>query len=711
MGNKTPYEVWHGKKPDLSHIRLFGSSVMVHIPKQKRLKWDRKAKQYILVGFSETVKGYRVYDPTKDIVTIKRDVIVMEEKIKSLVNNKEENVIWVQDDLNEHIEEKSEIHESPEINEEGRDSVGESSVNEPLHDSSTSSSTSIYTDPNSESDDDTLTSSNIKKEISSSELELVTLPKENKRSRKAPERYGYSNMCASSSCPEVEQIVPSEALNGPEAEQWRQAMRDELQSFEDNEAWELVDVPSSASIVQCKWVLNKKLDVNDKVRYRARLVAKGFTQRRGIDYEDTFSPVVKHSTLRMLFALSVQWGMDISHLDVTTAFLNGHLKENIYMSIPEGFVNESNGKVLKLKRAIYGLKQSSLVWYEKVKDCLCNLGFKISNLEPCLFTKINGNIKIIVTVYVDDFLIFSNCAKETENLKNVLSSEFKLKDLGSVRRYLGMRIDVNKKCSTITVDQQEYIEQLLSRFDMLDCRAIDTPIESKLNIEKSEKCTTNIPYQRLIGSLMYLAILTRPDIAYSLSYLSQFNNCYNENHFNYAKRVLRYLQKTKHYCLKYSKDNVELKGFVDADWANDSLDRKSYTGYCFTMNGSVISWQSRKQKTVSLSSTEAEYVALSEASREAVYLRNLMYEITSKLCIIKLQCDNQSALKLATSHQAHGRSKHIDVRFHYVKDAIKNKLIEIEYTSTQEMPADLLTKGLLSNKHYKFMKMLGITPK
>lgn len=703
LGSKTPYEVWYQKKPDLSHIRLFGSPVMVHIPKERRLKWDRKAQMNILVGFSETVKGYRVYDPIKNIITIKRDVIVMEEKTVLSEKNEEDTTGWIQNDV------ENQNYESRATLEDGRDSVGETLMNESLHDSDTI--TSVYTDPSSDSDDSTSTM-NRKTVISSSEVQQKPeLLDEEKRIRRPPDRYGFGNMCTTNSCPEVEQIDFYEALNGPEADQWRQAMQEELQSFKENDAWEIVDIPTGASIVQNKWVLNKKLDVSNKVRYRARLVAKGYSQRRGIDYENTFSPVVKHSTLRMLFALSVQWDMDITHLDVTTAFLNGHLKENIYMSIPEGLENEKNGKVLKLKRAIYGLKQSSLVWYEKVKDCLLNYGFKLSKFEPCLFTFFCEKVKIIVAVYVDDFLIFSNSTSETEKLKNVLSSEFKLKDLGQVRRYLGMRINVNKECKTISVDQQEYIEQLLLKYDMSDCKTIDTPIESKLNIGKAESCAVNIPYQKLIGSLMYLAVLTRPDLSFCLSYLSQFNNCYNETHFSYAKRILKYLKKTKHYCLIYHKDNVELTGFVDADWASDSLDRKSYTGFCFVMSGSVISWQSKKQKTVSLSSTEAEYVALSEASREAVYLRNLMYELTGRKCMIKLKCDNQSALKLATSHQAHARSKHIDVRFHYVKDAVKSKLINIEYISTQEMPADLLTKGVLSTKHYKFMHMLGIKAK
>lgn len=708
--NKTPYEVWYQRKPDLSHVRLFGSPVMVHVPKEQRLKWDKKAKPFILVGYSDTVKGYRVYDPKKNIVTEKRDIIVMEGKHG--IENPEENAIWIQNgEQNLTQREETETpHHMQESSIENRDSVGDSNVNESLSRSSTDSS--AYMDPE-ETYVDTSTDSTTSTDISSGELQSLGVGEVvgNKRQRRPPNRFGYTNMCTSNNLPGPEEVDLSEALNGPEAEQWKLAMREELQSFEYNDAWELIDIPSDTSIVQCKWVFHKKLDVNDKVRYRARLVAKGFSQRSGIDYVDTFAPVVKHSTLRMLFALSTQWDMDITHLDVITAFLNGHLNENICMYLPVGFECTDKGKVLKLKKAIYGLKQSSLMWYERVKDCLCKLNFKMSSNEPCLFTKVSENVKIIVAVYVDDFLIFSNCKEETDNLKTVLSSQFQIKDLGCVKRYLGMRVHVDRKLNTVTIDQEQYIEQLLLKFGMFNCRSIDTPIECKLNLEKAENCLTDVPYQRLIGSLMYLAVLSRPDIAYSISYLSQFNNCYNESHFNQAKRVLKYLQKTKHYCLKYSKDNnVELEGFVDADWASDILDRKSYTGFCFTMAGSVISWQSRKQKTVSLSSTEAEYVALSEAAREATYLRNLMYEITGKLSIVKLHCDNQSALKLSSNHQSLNRTKHIDVRYHYIKDAIKDNVIHVKYVSTLDMPADLLTKGLLAAKHYKFLRMIGLVP-
>lgn len=526
-----------------------------------------------------------------------------------------------------------------------------------------------------------------------------------KRERRKPDRYNTGLLATA----DPEQTV-TEALSGPESVQWRKAMDDELESFRTNEVYELVVAPKGATIVRCRWVLKKKFKSDGEVQFRARLVAKGFTQKRGIDYDETFSPVVRHSTLRLLFALSVKLGLDITQLDVKTAYLNGYLKEDIYMCVPEGFVSKTDGKVFKLKKAVYGLKQSALAWYERVKDVLCKNNFQNCTQEPCLFVKMSKDVKVIIALYVDDFLIFSNSQNETRKLKCILNSEFKIKDLGEVKHYLGMNINVNRDCNfyEITVDQQQYIEELLQKFNMTDCKTSDTPIESKLNVTKAEKCSPGISYQKLIGCLMYLAVMTRPDIAYAVSYLSQFNTSYCVEHWHYAKRVLRYLKRTKMYCLKFSTEGESLQGFVDADWASDSLDRKSYTGFCFVMSGSVVSWQSRKQRVTALSSTEAEYVALSEACREAIYLRELLYELTGSLVTINLNCDNQSALKMATNHQCHNRSKHIDVKHHFVRETIKNGKVEISYLCTNEMPADLMTKGLSIIKHYKFMENLGI---
>lgn len=710
--DKTPYEMWTGRKPNLEGLRIFGSPVMVHIPKEKRTKWDKKSKKHILVGFPENIKGYRVYDPVKNQITTSRDVVILEKKknedtVTVCIENTdsvgeltEESVVKLepinQPNSSDSESEYLEVDDGDQHEEEGQQ---QSSEGVPHRIDALSQLTS---------ENQQLSSEN----ASPRRVDVTErLTKKPERLRKKPERYGFANTCTSTYVGEAE-MTYADAISGPEKQQWLQAMADELQSFEDNEVWEVVDAPDNASVVQCKWVLKKKRDCDNRVRYRARLVAKGFTQKLGVDYQETFSPVIRHSTLRLLFALSVQLDMDITHLDVTTAFLNGQLKESIFMHLPEGFPVIDSNKVLKLKKAVYGLKQSSLAWYKKVDETLCNLGYTKSKLEPCVFVKNhNNNKKTIVGVYVDDFLIFSNHSTEKDNLVKALSQKFKLKNLGQVKQYLGMRININKDENFITIDQENYIETLLKKFDMEDCNPVETPIECKLNVEKTNLCEENLPYQKLIGSLMYLSVLTRPDISYATSYLSQFNNSYSYVHWNYAKRILRYLLRTKDYCLKYSKGKAELVGFVDADWASDTIDRRSYTGFCFMKSGSAISWESKKQRTVALSSCESEYMALSEACREAIYLKNLEVELMGFSNKMVIYNDSQSALKLANNHQSHKRSKHIDVRYNFIREVIDNDIVETKYLPTANMPADLLTKGLPEVKHYRFMKTLGVIQK
>lgn len=690
---KTPYEAWTGKIPNLEHIRIFGSPVMAHIPKEKRSKWDKKSKKHILVGFCDNVKGYRIYDPVKNKITISRDVIISE-KIK------QEEIITIPVETTDSV---GEIMEESAVK------------SEPLDQSSSSDSECLVVVDDNLQEEQVMHIPNEEDSShvdgsASSQVPQTNFEAKEKRQRRPPERYGFANMCTTSIG--EDEMTYAEAISGPEKQQWLQAIAEELQSFEDNQVWEIVDAPNGASVVQSKWVLRKKFSCDNEVRYRARLVAKGFTQKPGVDYQETFSPVIRHSTLRLLFALSVQLDMDITHLDVTTAFLNGFLKESIFMRLPEGFPIHDSNKVLKLKKAVYGLKQSSLAWYQRVEETLCNLEYSKSKLEPCVFIKNHSNgKKTIIGIYVDDFIIFSNNKAETDSLIEALSEKFKIKNLGQVKQYLGMRININKNSNVITIDQEHYIEQLLSKFNMSDCNTAGTPIECKLNLEKANICDDKLPYQKLIGSLMYLAVMTRPDIAYSVSYLSQFNNCYSYIHWNYAKRILKYLLKTKNYCLRYSKEKAELEGFVDADWASDATDRRSYTGFCFMKSGSAISWESKKQRTVALSSCEAEYMALSEACREAIYLQNLEHEITGCSNKIVLYNDNQSAIKLTNNNQSHKRSKHIDVRYNFIRDVIINGTIETKYLPTTSMPADLLTKGLSGIKHYQFMNALGIVQK
>lgn len=675
LNYRTPYELWTGTKPDLRHIRIFGSTVMTHIPREKRRKWDRKANKCILVGFSEDVKGYRIYNPSSKSITTSRDVVIIEDTKQS------ESLI--------EIEKKEEI-------ERGSLMVDEQSNGE--------RTTQQLDEAEAETVDDD--------DATDQEEDINTRKVLPVRERRPPERFGFSNLCLEDEDrEEVNEILIEEALQGPERDHWEQAVREELESFAENNAWELVDPPVDGTIVKCKWVLRKKIDNENKVRYRARLVAKGCSQKYGVDYDETFSPVVRHSTLRLLFALSVQLDLKISHLNVKTAFLNGDLNEIIYMEKPNGFTQNSGDKykVLKLKKAIYGLKQASRAWHKKIDEFFLSNGYEKSKLEPCLYSKIDDNMKVIVTVYVDDFFVFSNNIHETEKLKNLMSSNFRIKDLGIVKQCLGMRVQIDEKNNCLTLDQERYIDELLYRFDMADSKTVDTPIEMKLKLKKCIDQKGNNRFQQLTGSLMYLAVLTRPDIMFSVSYLSQFNNCNNDEHLAYAKRILRYLKSTKNFGLKFMKEeNSDIEGFVDADWANN-FDRKSFTGYCFMLSGSLISWCSRKQKNVTLSSTESEYVAISECCKELFYLRNLQYEITKRIYIVNLYNDSQSAQKLLKNSAFHCRTKHVDVRYHYCREMFNDKVFDIIYKSTSEMPADIFTKGLNSSKHYKFLKLMGIT--
>lgn len=691
---KTPYELWTGRKPNLSHLRVYGSTVMVHVPKINRKKWDQKSVKHILVGYDETTKGYRCYNPGTRKVIISRDVTIMEKNSIMVSNTK---ITTVKD----------------EIPQEDLVSVGEDSE---------LSAPGLYESLSNETIEDTINPSDCDSDyvpdVLPSELNIPETPR---RSQREPKKKSfddyitYFNGATNVNKPQESSDVPktvAEALSRADGHKWKQAMMEEVQSFNENETWELVDLPTDKTIVECKWVFKIKYDSKNQSSYRARLVAKGYTQKKGVDYDETFAPVVRHSTLRLLLGLAVKLDLKILHLDVKTAFLNGELKENVFMQQPEGFVlKENENKVFKLKKAVYGLKQSGRAWNEKVDNVLLNIGYEKSKFEPCLYIKKNkDNLLTIVALYVDDFFVFSADCNEINFLENYLNSKFKIKNLGEAKQCLGIRInrDYDKEC--ITIDQELYINDLLKRFGMVDSKIVSTPLDSSINLSnvEGEICDSKIPYQELIGSLMYLAVMTRPDIAHAVSLLSQYNNCYTKIHWQCAKRLLRYLKGTKHFSMKFCKENSKLIGYADADWGSSKHDRKSFTGYVFKFSGGSVSWKSCKQRTVALSTTEAEYMALCEAAKDAIYLRNLLCEITGKLDCIDIYNDNQSAQKLASNPVFHDRSKHIDIRYHFLRNAVSENMINLKYMSTEEMVADILTKPLQNVKNSKFVNYLGL---
>ncbi|CAG9136577.1 unnamed protein product [Plutella xylostella] len=375
----------------------------------------------------------------------------------------------------------------------------------------------------------------------------------------------------------------TEALNGPEADGWRKAMKDEYDSFIKNKCWTLTERDPEHKPVKCKWVYKKKYGLNGELlKFKARLVAKGYSQQYGIDYQETFSPVVRYSTIRMLLALSAEYNMSIDHLDVKTAFLNGELEETVYMEQPEGFeVPGSGNMVYKLNKAVYGLKQASKSWYDKITKVLCDkLDFSRLSSEPCVYFKYDKNDSrsmMIIALYVVDLIVFTSPEFQgKEEIKRKLQNEFDITDLGPAQHILGMKLC--GKGNNISLDQSNYIEKLLKKYRMEECKAVGTPMETGLKLTKESQSNDTYDYRGLIGSLMSVAVSTRADNSYAVSYLSQFNNCFGESHWKAAKRILRYLKGAINLGLTFYKSGLDITAYADADWASDNHDRRSYTG-------------------------------------------------------------------------------------------------------------------------------------
>lgn len=443
------------------------------------------------------------------------------------------------------------------------------------------------------------------------------------------------------------------------------------------------------------------------------MVAKGCGQQLGINYSETFSPVIRYETIRMLFAIVAEKQLYMHQADISNAYLNSKLNEVVYMQQPQNFVSAKHpNKVLKLNKAIYGLKQSGRVWNQTLDEVLQKIGFKQSKHEACLYFKQTQHQSSYIAVYVDDLLIISPSENEIRAIKKKIASKFEMHDGGPASYFLGLEIQRDGDRGAVSLCQKAYIKNLLDEYGMKDCRAAVTPLDLGFHIGcKDDSCVkvTINKYQSLIGSLMYLAILSRPDILHAVGKLSQRNTNPHVEHEAAAKHVLRYLSSTVHLRIVYRKVGEPVQGFADADWANDQLDRKSYSGYAFLLSGSIFSWSSAKQSVVALSSTEAEYVALTAAAKEAIYLRNLLTEIGWTKQEPMIICgDNLSSQHISKNPVHHKRTKHIDIKFHFIREKIANNEIVLKYVSTDKNIADIFTKNLCKQKHCYFTKLLGL---
>jgi len=403
-------------------------------------------------------------------------------------------------------------------------------------------------------------------------------------------------------------------------------------------------------------------------------------------------------------------------MDVKTAFLNGNLNEEIYMTVPEGIdAATSSNSVCKLNRTLYGLKQSLRMWNQKIDNFLLHeQGFTYLNSDHGTYIRRSNQSLAIITLYIDDLLILTDSLETMTTLKLNLSQTFAMTDCSEIHHFLGIRITRDQNKCTITLDQGHYIDQILTRFNMTNCKPVATPLDASIQLKITEdaEITDVTLYQQIVSSAMYLMIATRPDIAATISIISQFTSKPTRDHHHATKHLLHYLKGTRNYKLHLGcqdDSDLSLIGYSDTNWGGDVNTRKSTTGYLFYLSGGVISWSSKRQATVALSSTEAEYMALTHATKEAIWLRSLLDELGFKQHHpTTLFEDNQSAIALAKNPVYHMQSKHIDIQYHFTREKLESNEIELVYKPTIEMIADALTKPLTRPKLEPLVIKMGL---
>ena len=659
LDGKIPEEVWSGKEVNLSHLRVFGCISYVHIDSAERSKLDAKSNKCVFVGYGDDEFGYRFWDYENRKIIRSRDVI-----------------------FNENVMYKDR-------------SIAESSS------SSTEAETKEFVEFEEISGNDV--------QISPKAVQEEPGTPALRRSSKIPkliQRYSPSLhylLLSDSGEPECY----DQAMQVEDSVKWESAMKDEMDSLMSNQTWELAELPPGKKALHNKWVYRIKEEHDGNKRYKARLVVKGFQQKEGVDYNEIFSPVVKLTTIRLVLKIVAAENLHLEQLDVKTAFLHGDLEEELYMRQPEGFIKEDRKNlVCRLKKSLYGLKQAPRQWYKKFVSFMSSHGFtRCQAYHCCYFKKIDNNF-IILLLYVDDMLVAGSNMQEIVNLKLKLSKQFEMKDLGAAKQILGMRIKRDTNSRTLLLSQDKYINKVLSRFNMQNAKVVSTPLGVHFRLSKEQSPKTEeeraymakVPYASAIGSLMYVMVCTRPDIAQAVGAVSRYMNNPGKLHWEAVKWILRYLRGTTSKALCFKGGDMVLIGYVDADLAGNVDIRRNTIGYVYTLGGTAVSWGSHLQKIVALSTTEAEYVAVTEASKEMVWLQSFLEELGKKQEDNVLYCDSQSAIHLAKNPSFHSRTKHIQLRYHFIRSLLEDGILKLEKISGAQNPADMLTKTVTIDK-------------
>nr|AAP44677.1 putative gag-pol polyprotein [Oryza sativa Japonica Group] len=681
LENRTPYEAWFGKKPAVGHLRTFGCLAYVKNMRPHLSKLEDRSTPMVFIGYAAGTKGYKVFDPVTGRVQVSRDVIFDEgaswdwgaEAAESGLEQTEFSIEYVLTQVSGGGRGAQEENSSPSSRRAASTTPEEPRTPSPslgprasLHGTSP-----VFISPPSRGD------------------EHLDADHDD-----CPPRYRpLGDLLGDAAAPGLaERALAPEQLYLQEAEEpasfneaeqhqrWRSTMLEEIATIEENKTWRLVDLPRGHHAIGLKWVFKVKKDARGEVtKFKARLVAKGYVQQPGVDFNEVFAPMARLESVRMLLALAAQAGWFVHHMDVKSAFLNGELTEEVYVVQPPGFVVEGHEhQVLKLDKALYGLRQAPRVWNAKLDTSLTSLGFRRCDFEHAVYAQGQGTHHLLVGVYVDDLIITGSDAVEIDRFKAEMMSLFRMSDLGLLCFYLG--IEVKQVAGSTRLTQSAFARRILEKAGMQDCNACVTPMEQRLKLSKHSDAplVDSTGYRSIVGSLRYL-VHTRLDIAFAVGYVSRFMEAPTAEHEAAVKRILRYIAGTIDYGIIYrrSETPATLVGFSDADMAGDVDTRKRTSGVMFFLGSSPMA--------------------------------QLLGEINqAQPDVFKLMVDNKSAIALSKNPVFHDRRKHIATRYHYIRECVEEGRVQLEFTGTAYQVTDILTKSLGRVRFEELRSRIGV---
>lgn len=721
---KSPQELFSGAKPNLSSLRTFGCLAFSQVPGKLRSKLDACTEKGVFVGYESGVKGWRIMIPNANggwRTVVSRDVKFVEDVPGFSVirdDDKAHESLDVSDVLSGMGEYVEPVADQPLPVPVIQGSVSDESASDETADENDVAAEAVPTaaDDSGGAAGEGAASADDGGEAASEGAtgdDSATGVRSSNRVRAAPDRYDPSAYSYAAPALTDEPQSVAEVKRRPDMELWEESMNAELTALAEKNVFEWSDLPPGRKALPSRWVFKiKRTQTGAVEKYKSRIVAKGFMQQEGVDYHDVFAPGSSLTTLRMLLSIAADQDLELHQLDVKTAFLNGDLQEEVYLMPPTG-AKGVPGKVWRLKKALYGLKQAAQAWHVKLKEALLGAGIVVSAADPCLYVAAVNGAKVYLFVHVDDALIVGN-GPGVASVKATFKKLFEARDLGDASLFLGLEIVRDRNAGLLWLGQSTYALNVLRAYNMTACGSRGLPLDANQQlIGDGKSLGDSVPYSAAVGSLLYLAGCTRPDLALSVNMHARFVSAPKIHHWQSLKGVFRYLSATSELGLVYRKKGGSLVGFSDADYAGDPVKRRSTSGYAFLRAGGAVLWGSKLQPTVAASTCEAELIAGSRAVKEALYLRKVVYDFVGEWQAIPMMMDNQSALVLIRNPAAGAqtRAKHIDVAYNFARHRVLAGEICAFFVKTDEMVADVFTKQLPGPSFRKHCANLGLCEK